>query len=323
MPANATYPKFSDANLQGAFFGAFEDAMAASYLPEIAMFIDSDRAYEDYGWLGALPQMREWKGGRVLNQPNEYDWTIWNKKYENTLQLPIDDIRRDKTGQFDIWAAGLGETAAENPIILLSDLLESGESQVCFDGQFFFDTDHVEGNSGTQSNDISIDISTLPVQIAGTPTAPSDEEMEKVILQMIKQFYKLKDDQGRPVNQTAKKFVIVAPIDYMDPVLAALGNDTMANGRKNTLVAASSRKGFSFIPYFDARLSWTDKLAMFRVDHSVKPFVHQVELDTQFNLITSPDNDHVFKFDEYLWGIKKVEAVGYGDYKKAMLATLV
>jgi phage major head subunit gpT-like protein len=310
MPPGERYPQFSDRNLRGVFFGAFDDAMASSYLPALATRVSSDRAYEVYGWLGTAPTMREWVGGRQLKQPNEFNWTIWNKKYEASINLAIDDIRRDKTGQFDIFAASMGQRAAENPILLLSDLMLAAESSVCFDGQYFFDTDHVEGNSGTNNNDISYDVA--------TPTAPTDEEMEKAILNAIKQLYTFKDDQGQPVNQTAKQFGLVAPIPFMDSVLAAISNKVMTSGRQNVLTSATD---FKITPYFDPRLTWTTKFSLFRTDHPVKPFIHQVEVDNQVSSITNPDSQYVFENDAYAFGVKRIEGLGYGDYKKAVLTT--
>ncbi len=320
MPARQSYPRFSDANLRGVFFGAFDDTMAASYLNELAMRVDSNKAFEQYGWLGTAPAMREWKGGRQLQQPNAFEWALYNKKFESSIRLSIDDIERDQTSQFDIYAASLGQRAAENPILLLSDLLIASETSVCFDGQYFFDTDHVEGNSGINNNDISIPLSGLPVILhGGGPTTPSDEEMEKAILRAVRQMYTFKDDQGQPVNQTARQFALVAPISLMDVVLAATQNKVMTSGRQNTLTTATS---FKITPYFDPRLTWTTKFALFRTDHAVKPFIHQVEYENRLSSITDPNSDHVFKHDEYLFGAKRSEAVGYGDYKKAVLATL-
>jgi phage major head subunit gpT-like protein len=320
MPARQRYPRFSDANLRGVFHGAYDDAMAASYLNEVAMRVDSDSAFEQYGWLGTAPVMREWKGGRHLQQPNAFEWAIYNRKFESSISLAIDDIRRDKTGQFDIYASSLGQRAAENPVLLLSDLLIAAETSVCFDGQYFFDTDHVEGKSGINDNDISVTLSSLPVTShGGSASTPSDEEMEKVILRMIRQLFSFKDDQGQPVNQSARQFAIVAPISLMDTVLAATQNKTMTSGRQNTLTTATN---FKITPYFDPRLTWTTKLALFRTDHAVKPFIHQVEVDNELSSITDPDSEHVFKHDEYLFGVKRSEALGYGDYKKAVLATM-
>ncbi len=320
MPAGQQRPNFSDANLKGAFFGAFDDATAPSYLPAITTSIDSKKAYEKYAWLGTAPVMREWKGGRQIHQPNESEWTIWNEKFENSLGIPVDDVRRDDTGQHELLAASLGQRAAENPILILSKLIESGESSPCFDGQYFFSNNHQEGNSGLNNNKIQVQLSGLPVLMHGSgPTSPSDDEMEKVIQEMIKALYTMKDDQGQPVNQTAQKFALVYPVNLMNQVLAALNNQTMGGGRQNTL--ASSK--FQIDPYCDARLGWSSKLALFRTDHPVKPFIHQVEVDNEIQSITDGDSEYVIMNDEYFFGVKRIEAVGYGDYKKAVQATMI
>lgn len=307
--AGQRYPNFSDANLRGAFFRAFEDAMAPSYLPSLTTHIESDKASELYGWLGAVPVMREWKGGRQKKQVAEYDWTIWNRLYESSLGVSVDDVRRDKFSQHEIKASELGQRAAENPILLLSTLLEDAESSACYDTQYFFDTDHVEGNSGTNNNDITY--------AAATGTTPTVDEMIDAILENIQQFYTFKDDQGQPVNHTAKNFAMIYPVTMMKTVQKAMTLNNLANGADNPLKASS----FNITPYCDPRLSWTTKFAMFRTDHPVKPFIHQIELDNEVQSITDGNSDYVILNREYFFGVTRIEAVGYGDYKKACLTT--
>lgn len=321
MPAKQAWPKFSDANIKGAFYRAYEETAAKAYLDELAMYVDSDQETESYAWLGNVPVMREWEGGRQLNQPNPYEWTIQNKLYELTLELPVDDIRRDKTGQFAKWAARAGKSAAMNPVRLLSALMVNGESSVCYDGQYFFDTDHQEGLSGFNSNKISFDLSDSPAQVHGTPTRPSAEEMEYAIIEAVTALYSMKDDQAEPVNQDAQEFAIIAPVGYMSSVLAATKSMSMAYGRDNTIKTTD----WKFKPYFDARLTtWGsgNKFGVFRTDDPMKPFIHQVELDTDIVYIDDPKADVVFRTRKYQWGASRLEGLGYGDYKKAVLVSL-
>ena len=67
-------------------------------------------------------------------------------------------MRRDKTGQIDIRIREQVQRAQAHWAKLLSDLIIAAESTVCYDGQYFFDTDHSEGDSGTQDNDLSIGV---------------------------------------------------------------------------------------------------------------------------------------------------------------------
>lgn len=51
------------------FKASFQRGFAACSPPmgEIATTVPSSTLIEDYGWLGAIPGMREWIGDRVIN----------------------------------------------------------------------------------------------------------------------------------------------------------------------------------------------------------------------------------------------------------------
>src|ERR1051325_2608810 len=76
--------------------------------------------------------------------------TIVNKTWESTIRIDADEQRRDKTGQIMVRVNELARRVATHPNKLLSTLISSGASSACYDGQYFFDTDHSEGDSGTQ-----------------------------------------------------------------------------------------------------------------------------------------------------------------------------
>ena len=49
----------------------------------------------------------------------------------------------------------MAQNAARLTYNLISDLIKGGAAAKCYDSQFFFDTDHSEGDSGTQSNKLT------------------------------------------------------------------------------------------------------------------------------------------------------------------------
>ena len=61
------------------------------------------------------------------------------------------EIMDDAVGVYNPVIAELGRTAAVHPDELVFELLGNGFSTVCYDGQYFFDTDHPVGDS-TVSN---------------------------------------------------------------------------------------------------------------------------------------------------------------------------
>ena len=122
--------------------------------------------------------------------------------------------------------------------MLLSDLIGAGASRTCYDGQYFFDTDHQEGDSGVQSNKVSVDISALPAEKHGSVTKPSPEEMELCILEAVTSILSFKDDQGQPLNEGANEFLVMLPTTLMTAGNAAITNPILTSGKTNTIITS-------------------------------------------------------------------------------------
>lgn len=108
----------------------------------IATRVASSGASEDYRWISQLPGMREWLGGRVVNQLSLHKYNILNRKFETTHEIPIDAIEDDQAGLYTMVSQQNGVAAREWPLTLVLEALQNGISEICYDGQFFFDTDH-------------------------------------------------------------------------------------------------------------------------------------------------------------------------------------
>jgi len=104
--------------------------------------VPSSTAEEQYGWLGQWPSLREWVGERVLRSIAEHGYSIRNKKYEATVEVPRDAIEDDQYGVYAPMFSEMGRAAASHPAELVYALLKGGFEATCYDGQYFFDTDH-------------------------------------------------------------------------------------------------------------------------------------------------------------------------------------
>lgn len=297
----------------GKFYRALEQDVGAAWVNPISMLFTSDQESETYKWLGNAPAMREWIGGRQAKGFRENGLTIANKKFEATLEIPMDWMRRDKTGQIQIRVNEMAQRAQAHWASLLTALIIAGESAACYDGQFFFDTDHAEGDSGSQSNDISVDI--------GTTTAPTAAEFETGVLKAVETLMGLKDDQGEPMNEAARQFIVMVPTPFMAAAAAALNNPiiTTAAGAAatNTLVNLG---GFGFQMAINPRLTWTTKFAVFRSDGGVAPFIRQEEEALKISAVAEGSEEE-FLHDRHLYGIKAMRNVGYGYWQKGCLVT--
>ena len=232
-------------------------------------------------------------------------------------------MRRDKTGQVLVRINEMADRTNSHFAKLLSGLIIAGESTVCYDGQFFFDTDHQEGDGPVQSNLISFSLATdgaaVPTAERGTTTRPGPRIVEMAILKGIETLLGFKDDQGEPMNENASQFMAMFPIPFVSTALAATTATTLGAGNTNTLVA---QREFAIKPVPNTRLPWTDSLSVFRTDGTVKPFIRQEEVPVQVSAIAE-GSELEFKERKHQYGVYASRNVGYGYWQHATKIKLV
>ncbi len=110
---------------------------------KVAMKVPSSGRDTTYAWLGQFPQFREWVSGpRQLRALEAHGFTIENIKFESTVKIARDDFADDQYGAFGKMFSEMGLAAKKHPDELVFELLKNGFSELCYDGQNFFDTDH-------------------------------------------------------------------------------------------------------------------------------------------------------------------------------------
>lgn len=139
--------------MYNGFKAAFVKAFAG-VTPEwqmIATLVPSSTKVENYGWLGEFPRLRKWIGDRQVKSIAASGYSITNEPFEASVGVPRDDIDDDTYGVMAPLFSEMGYSAATHPDELVFALLAAGFDTKCYDGQYFFDTDHPVGE-GTVSN---------------------------------------------------------------------------------------------------------------------------------------------------------------------------
>lgn len=149
------------------FQDGYAQMRAEAFWDQVATLVPSTTASNTYGWLGDFPKLREWAGDRVVKDMKASGYSIENKLYEATLGVQRTQIEDDQYGHYAPIAMSMGQEAAQHPSRLVTDIIGTGHTSVCFDGQYFFDTDHpVYANpDGTGS------VITVSNVVAGTGSA--------------------------------------------------------------------------------------------------------------------------------------------------------
>lgn len=261
---------------------------------EVATKVPSTARSENYAWIGSIPRLRKMKGERVPKKLLEHTYTITNEEYEASIEVNHADIKDDQTGQYGIQAKSIGESAKAFPDELVFEtLLPGGFTSLCYDGQYFFDTDHPIGETGsTQSNKITTALDATSFQTART---------------MLR---KMKDDFGRPTMNRNMDLLIVVPADLeatAETIFEALIN---SSGATNTL------KGKARILVADW-LSDTNNWYLLNVAGIIKPFVVQEREFIPFEALEEGSESNFMRKKNY-YGTYWRGNAGYGLYQKAV-----
>jgi len=287
---------------------------------QVGMEFGSNQATEKYKVIGASPAMREWIGGRSVKSLRTAGIDVVNKRFESTIIIGKDDLRRDKTGFINIRISQLVDRFVQHWAKLLTTLRTSGTATACLDGQYFYSASHSWGDSGTLSNLLtSSDYSDLNVDTAANPTAI---ELAKAILKVVKHFYSFKDDQGEPIHENARKFLVQVPVNMYAALIQALSSNFLSTGTgavDNPVLVGKSE--FQILPSVNPRLSTTTEFYVDRIDGVEKSFILQNETEPE---ITNKAEGSDFEHDNYAheYGITVSRNAGYGFWSSSIKATL-
>lgn len=284
---------------QTIFLKAYNEATPV--WPRIATKTTSTGASEDYGWLGNVPGIREMNGERMPKGLSSYDYTIKNKEFEGTVEVRQTDIDDNKIATKDALVTALGARAALFPDQLVFDLIKA--NGLAYDGQNFFDTDHSEGLSGTQSNDISS---------AETSLTEAAYEEAKVALGGYL------DDQGEVMYPDLGKPIILVPL-ALESAAKKLFRTTVGGGDSN--IYADDADVLA-----SARLTNAKQFYLLNVSQGLKPFIYQerefVPMEYDGGDASQEASHERFMRRRLLFGPYIRANAGYGDWRQAVRVTL-
>jgi phage major head subunit gpT-like protein len=295
--------ELTPSNLDFLFYGfdtRFQKGyeIAKVYYPRFAMEIPSSTRENHYGWLGKIPQVREWLGERVFNNITAYSYAIINKDYEITLEVPRNDILDDQVGLYGPLSEMNGAAMKQWPDNLMTQLLRNGQTTLCFDGQNFFDANHpvapADPTQGVYSN-----------YFTGMPlTAANYTTVRQAMMSYL-------GEDGNPMGVMPD--LIVVPPQLENIARTILHADLIAQSvpGNGTTAVTNTLKGSAEI-LVDPRLA-ADPTTWYLLDTTrpIKPFIFQLRQAPVFVSMTSPDDGNVFNRKVFVWGADSRGNAGY------------
>jgi len=280
------------------------------YWPDLSTRITSTTQSERYGWLGTVPDMREWGTGRLARGLRSESYSIQNLEYEATIEVDRKEIEDDQTGGIRIRIQELAAKAATHKDFLIEQLLTNGESVGfhSYDGVPFFSASHASGDSGSQSN-----LLTYGATDADSPTVA---EFRKALAQAIAAMVAYKDDRGAPIRIQPRPegFTCIVPPSMMFTALEALSL-ALAPSADNPLQRNAIQNAAKVIAY--PGLADASKWYLCKTDVPVRPFVFQDRIPLEFTALE--DNSETgFTRGTFLYGVRARYRMTYGYWHYAV-----
>lgn len=272
------YSQLGERGIRGVFRDALEMQLGQGWARRVGFYFDSDAATETHRWLGQIPALREWLGNRTIRTQRVESFAISNVEYEGTVDVPLRDLQRDKTGQLRLKSSRALAARTNQHWDKIATTLISSTNPLCYDGQNLYDTDHSSGLSGTLAN--ALTVAHIPaLNIGDTGQGPTKAEAIKIINGVTQYFFSYLDDAGEPANGDAKDFVFVVPWLWRNAFRSAMNDELNAQGGTSELAA----QGEMFSCYAEPRLAGNTVGYCFRADAEMAAaIILQEEIDPEF-----------------------------------------
>jgi len=296
-------PKLLTSGMKTEFMGAFETA-TADYT-NLVTTIKSKKDQETYPWLGGVPKMREWKDERVPKGLSEYNFSVINYDWEDSIAVDKNAIADDQYDQIKLRVRELGVEAKRFFDELAFGLVLQGHSTTgtgtflnkaitCYDSKAFFATDHSEGASGTHSN-------------KGT-TALTAASLRTAITAM----RKFKDDQGKPSH--VKPTLLVVPPDLEFTARELLNSAYYPEeGTTTNKLATNVLKGIVNLLVTDY-LTDSNNWYLFDTRRVMKPMILQMRQAPVFTDLVD-NTESAFMRKQIFYGVDWRGFVAWGDWR--------
>ena len=284
--------------LKTTFNNAFE--ATPSQWQKTAMLVPSGSSQNDYTWLSAFPKMRKWIGDKVLKSLEAFKYTVVNDDFEATVEVNRNDIDDDNLGIYAPQAQMAGYSAKQLPDEIVSDLKNNAFASLCYDGQYFYDSDHpVAGASVANLGVVALSGLTQALAAASYGVARTA-------------IMSFKDDEGRPLGLVANVLEVPPALELQGKRLVAM--EKLADDTPN--------------PYFgtaelvvNPRLTSTTAWFLHCTQMPVKPFVYQERKAPVFVEQTDPQTDNVFMRKTFRFGAEARVAGGYAFWQMSWGST--
>ena len=275
-----------------------------TYYEKLATEIPSSTREMRHAWLDRIPAMREWLGERVVNNLAVRMQSIENRLFEDTIAVKRVDIEDDLIGVYRPVIEELAMQAKMWPDKLVTDAMLAGKTTLCYDGQPFFDPNHPQNMDNPAS----------PLQsnlLTGHALTP--EALEDAITTMSGFI----GADGKPLEIIPDLLVVPPQRKFAAARLLQselIGRDIALAVGHGAVADTNVLKGSLDLLVLPRLATEPNAFFVLCTKRAVKPFIFQNREAPEFAALTKPDDENVFKRDEFMYGVRARGAAGLGPW---------
>jgi len=279
-------------NLKTIFNKAFDSA--PSIWQQTTMLVPSGSSQNNYNWLSRFPKMRRWVGEKFIKQFEAFKYAIINEDWEATVAVDRNDIEDDTLGIYAPMAQEAGYSAKQLPDEIDAELKNGAFAALCYDGQYFYDTDHPVAGASVSNK------STVALSAATQAAAAASYGAARLAIMSFK------DEEGRPLNLIGDTLEVPPALETVGKMLLEM--DKLADDTPNPY------KGTAKL-VVNPRLTSTTAWFLHVTTRPVKPFIYQERKAPVFVQQTDSQADDVFMRKEFKFGAEARAAGGYAFWQ--------
>jgi len=279
-------------SLKTTFNNAFD--LAPSQWAQTAMLVPSGSGQNDYTWLSMFPKMRKWMGDKVIKALEAFKYTVVNNDWEATVEVDRNDIEDDNIGIYAPQAQMAGFSARQLPDEIVSDLKNNAFTNTCYDGQYFYDSDHTVAGASVSN------LGTAALSAATAALAAASYGAARTAIMSVK------DDEGRPLGLLPDTLEVPPALEITGKRLVEM--ERLADDSPNPY------KGTAKL-VVNPRLTSTTAWFLHCTSMPVKPFVYQERKAPNFVEQTDAQTDNVFMRKKFRFGAEARAAGGYAFWQ--------
>lgn len=277
----------------------FQQAMleVPTFWSQIATEVPSVTEQEVYSFLAMIPTMREWLGPRQIQNVAARAFAVPNKQWESTIGIDVNKLKDDQFGMFAALMPMQAQVVAEWRDRELARAIEAATTDLCWDGQPFFDTNHPVNpdNAGAGVNVNKLVGATYDIN-AVDPLLPYAAARAKMALWV--------RDDGQQMG-TMGNLIMVHPNEekYALQIANAMLTAQAINANSGAGVSNvfSGKVDVLVNPYL--KVTTGRPWYLLCTTRGIKPFIWQARQAPNFVQRTAVTDENVFKLRQFEYGV--------------------